>query len=101
MSDTSKENALHRLVTLGDMMGDGLHCEPGGAWITKEYKRTLKEAGIIPTRNYNPDKINEFMQKRVNEIKCSCGGILKQTRKGSFRASCILCGKLWQLGHKK
>ncbi|MFA0816008.1 MAG: hypothetical protein ACC608_09505 [Anaerofustis sp.] len=100
-SDQIKQMALNRLVILGDMMGDGLHREPDGKWISKEYKRALKEAGIIPKRRINTEKIDEFMKKRVTENKCSCGGSLTQTRKGSFRAKCNECGKVWQLGRRK
>lgn len=34
------EDYLHdRLIALGDMMDDGLHHEPKGKWIEKEYKK--------------------------------------------------------------
>ena len=34
---------LHQqLVNLGDMMGDGLHLEKDGRWITREYRRISK-----------------------------------------------------------
>ena len=38
------------LIQLGDMMGDGLHHEPDGYWIPKEYKRILRALGIAPKR---------------------------------------------------
>ncbi len=98
----AKEDALRRLVKLGDMMGDGLHLEPGGAWIEKEYRRAMKQAGIEPPRHRaDPSEINEFMARRVAAEKCTCGGALAQSRSGSFRAKCAECGKLWQLGGKK
>ena len=31
-----------QLVKLGDMMGDGLHHEPDGKWIEKEYNKICK-----------------------------------------------------------
>ena len=96
-----KENALNRLVKLGDMMGDGLHYEPGGEWINREYRKALKEAGIIQPKKRNSSSVDDFMAKRITAVKCSCGGELKQTRKGSFRAKCIECGLLWQLGERK
>ena len=99
--DSIKKDALRRLVKLGDMMGDGLHYEPGGSWITKEYRRALKEAGIMPVKTRNTSRINEFMTERIKKVTCSCGGKLKQTRKGSFRAKCIECGLVWQLGRKR
>lgn len=98
----AKEDAHRRLVKLGDMMGDGLHLEPGGAWIEKEYRRAMKQVGIEPPRQRtDPSEINEFMARRVAAEKCTCGGLLAQTRSGSFRAKCAECGKIWQLGGKK
>lgn len=98
----AKEDALHRVVKLGDMMGDGLHNEPGGEWIEKEYRMAMRQAGITPHRQRNdPSDINEFMARRVDTEKCTCGGSLKQTRSGSFRAKCVECGNLWQLGGTK
>ena len=62
------ENMLEdKLVHLGDMMSDGLHREPGGKWIEKEYKETLKALGLLESVN-NSDKINEFMVKRLKEV---------------------------------
>lgn len=99
---SEKEDALNRLVKLGDMMGDGLHLEPGGAWIEKEYRRAMRQAGILPPKQRSdPSEINEFMNRRVAMEKCTCGGSLTQTRSGSFRAKCGECGKVWQLGGKK
>lgn len=99
---TAKEDALCRLVKLGDMMGDGFHHEPGGEWIEKEYRRAMKQAGIAPPRQRtDASEINEFMDRRTKEEKCTCGGALTQSRSGSFRAKCAECGKLWQLGGKK
>lgn len=67
-----------RLVRLGDMMGDGLHLEPGGRWIEREYKKTLKSLGLLELvkRKNNSNKINEFMAKRLKEVKCTCGSEL-------------------------
>lgn len=102
VAEAGKENALQRLVKLGDMMGDGLHNEPGGEWITKEYRNAMKQAGIAPPRQRSdPASINEFMARRVTTEKCTCGGSLAQTRSGSFRAKCAACEKVWQLGGKK
>jgi hypothetical protein len=36
------EDYLHdRLIALGDMMDDGLHHEPNGKWIEKDYNRVF------------------------------------------------------------
>lgn len=54
-----EEKVLHqRLIQLGDMMGDGLHYERDGQWITREYKATLRALGLLkaPKRKHNPTK---------------------------------------------
>jgi len=91
-----------RLVRLGDMMGDGLHLEPGGKWIEKEYKQTLKALGLLEPvkRKTNSEKINEFMAKRLKEVKCTCGSELVQSRSGSFIGKCVKCGKKFILGSR-
>lgn len=95
------ERHLHnQLVKLGDMMGDDLHLEPGGAWITKDYRRTAKALGydVGPNRANNRDAINAQMIKRVADVSCGkCGGQLKQTRSGSKRAVCVSCQIKWIL----
>lgn len=92
---------LNQLIRLGDMMGDGLHLEPDGKWISKEYKKTLKALGMLPPqkRKNNNKAINDRMALRIKEVKCTkCdNGKLKQTRSGSKRAICISCGAKWQL----
>lgn len=92
-----------RLVRLGDMMGDGLHLEPGGKWIEREYKKTLKALGILEPvkRKNNSEKINEFMAKRLKEVKCTCGSELIQSRSGSFIGKCLKCGKKFILGNRE
>lgn len=92
-----------RLVRLGDMMGDGLHLEPGGKWIEREYKKTLQALGLLELtkRKNNSDKINEFMAKRLKEVKCTCGSKLAQSRSGSFIGKCRKCGKKFILGSRR
>lgn len=92
-----------RLVRLGDMMGDGLHLEPGGKWVEKEYKKTLKAIGLLEPvkRNSNPEKINKFMAKRLKEVKCTCGSELVQSSSGSFIGKYSKCGKKFILGSRR
>ncbi|MEH6734057.1 MAG: hypothetical protein V7690_05375 [Shewanella sp.] len=96
----SEKRYLNQLVKLGDMMGDGLHHEPGGNWISKEYTKICKALGYIPKTKRNPARakaINEAMAKRVIDVKCGkCCLELKQTRAGSKRAECTN-GHKWQL----
>lgn len=90
---------LHRqLIKLGDMMGDGLHKEPDGKWISREYAKIAKKLGYAPPRRNNSEKINAAMAERVKQVSCQkCGGELKQTRKGSMRAKCQTCGGIYIL----
>lgn len=90
---------LHRqLVKLGDMIGEGLHHEPGGKWINIEYKRVLKALGLQQPYKNNRAHINKAMDKRVAEVFCpNCKGVLNQTRAGSKRARCKECNNLYQL----
>lgn len=99
-ADSNKEFLHRQLVKLGDMMGDGLHHEPDGKWISKEYKRILIALEIIPKpkRRNNSAAINEAMARRVKEVKCQqCHGELKQTKSGSKRGICTDCGAKYQL----
>lgn len=98
------EDHLHRqLVKLGDMMGDGLHHEPDGKWIEREYKKILKALGYLPkqTRTSNVAAINEVVGETLKTNKCPCGGGLKQTRSGSFKVACVECESRYQFKAKK
>lgn len=99
LTDEAKQRLLAQLVKLGDMMGDDLHHEPGGRWISKEYNMICRRLGYITNkpRKSNVDGINELMVKRVEVVKCQhCGGELTQTRSGAKRAQCQN-GHKWQL----
>lgn len=93
---------LHsQLVKLGDMMGDGLHHEPGGGWISREYNKICRILfpDMIPKKDYS--KKNEAVRKWCNSHQCSqCKGVLKQTRSGSLRVVCQDCGAKFQLSKK-
>lgn len=97
--DKDKEFLYNQLIRLGEMMGDGLHHEPDGKWIEKEYKKILKQLGLLKPKSTGD--IDSFMLKRCNEEKCKCGGELKQVRKGSFVAKCSICGLKYRLGKRK
>ena len=98
-----KNHLYKQLVRLGDMMGDGYHLEPDGRWIEKEYRNILKLLGISTEKPWSSKKrdtksINEFMEKRLQEVRCECGRKLYQSRKGSFIATCSICDKRYKLG---
>ncbi len=98
LSSETKKHLHNQLIKLGDMLGDGLHNEPGGKWISKEYKATLKALGLSPKKQNNSSAIDARMTERVNTVKCGkCNSQLKQTRSGSKRAVCESCGAKWQL----
>jgi ribosomal protein L37AE/L43A len=47
-------------------------------------------------------KIDEFMEKRIIQVKCAkCNGELKQLRKGSFVGICTNCGAKFTLGKRR
>lgn len=88
----------NQFIKLGDMMGNGLHLEPGGKWITKEYNKLAKI--LIPDLAVTSKKVkqetnlrlNESIQKRLEEVKCpECNSELKQTRSGSKKVKCTGC----------
>lgn len=93
--DPKTKDHLHRqLIKLGDMLGDG-DCDP---WVEKEYARVLKALGIGPKpkkRNYI--HINALMAPRLQDVKCKCGGELKQSRSGSMIGQCVECGNKYRL----
>lgn len=89
-----------QLIRLGEMLGDG-DCD---AWVGKEYKRISRQLGLIkrkPRKN-NSKQIDEFMEKRITQVKCAkCNGELKQSRKGSFVSVCVDCGAKFTLGKRR
>lgn len=91
----------NQLIKLGDMMGDGLHNDPGGKWISREYKRICKilHPEFFPKKDTS--KRDESVALWCSSHKCQlCGGDLKQTRKGSIRVICVKCNQRFQLKHK-
>jgi hypothetical protein len=85
---------------LGEMIGDGLHNEPDGRWISKEY-RSLQKILIPQTKEEldakrewlktKNEKIDAQMAKLLENKKCDCGGIIKQKRSGTKVAYCKDC----------
>lgn len=104
--ELSPETTAHlhsQLVKLGDMMGDGLHLEPGGKWIGRDYKKVAKALGYLtaqPRRNHGPEN-DAFMAKALEATKCPrCGGQLAQSRAGSLTAVCGGCGAKLRAGKR-
>lgn len=99
MEQRENQDLWDRFVRLGDMMGDGLHHEPDGKWIEKDYKRIsrilipeIKEAEKVKRKN-KAIRINQQMDALMQNIKCSCGGQLQQKRSGTIVVYCSVCNK--------
>lgn len=97
----------NQFCRLGEMIGDGLHYEPDGKWISKEYNRLAKI--LIPEiktqdkekRKRKASNIDEQMKVLLSNKKCSCGGELKQKRSGTKVAYCIVCDSRYVAKSKK
>ncbi len=98
-SSASKENEhlWRQFCKLGEMMGDGLHYEPDGKWIAKEYRQLakilipeMKEENSI-RRKLKAANIDTQMAKLLEGKKCNCGGEIKQGRSGAKVAYCQNC----------
>ena len=94
--DDEKKRLHAQLVKLGDMMGDGLHLEPDGKWISRDYKKILRALGISAPRRNNGGAINQAMAEALKTARCTCGAELKQSRSGSMRADCTRCESRYQ-----
>ncbi len=81
---------LHqRLIQLGDMMGDGLHYERDGQWITREYKATLRALGLLkaPKRKHNPTKTLAVDERMAQREGRSLYPVRRETETGALRVS--------------
>lgn len=96
-----------QFIRLGEMMGDGLHREPDGKWIAKEYRRLAKI--LIPEmqeensirRKLKAANIDTQMSKLLDGKKCDCGGEIKQGRSGTKVAYCVNCKQRYVARPKK
>jgi len=100
--DNENQHLWNQFVKLGDMMGDGLHHESDGKWISREYNKLakilipeIKEAEQV-RRKRKADNTNEQMAKLLEVKKCTCGGNLKQSRSGSKICYCDICKKRYK-----
>lgn len=91
--NSSNDQLYRQLERLGDMMGDGEHLEPGGDWISKEYRQILKALGMIKNPPRDVAGINRRMAQLIDKTPCpKCSQKLQQTRSGSSRLVCVGCG---------
>ena len=107
-SSASKDNEhlWRQFCRLGEMMGDGLHYEPDGKWIAKEYRQLakilipeMKEENSI-RRKLKVANIDAQMAKLLEGKKCSCGGEIKQGRSGTRVAYCQNCKQRYVARYK-
>ncbi len=95
----SLEREWRQFAELGDMIGNGLHLEPDGKWIVKEYKalqRILIPDAAKAEREMKRKLIDSFVENGIKKHKCTCGGLLKQSRKGSYVVYCTECSKRYK-----
>lgn len=92
---------------LGEMIGDGLHLEPGGSWITKEYRKIMYalHPDIKDQQRELKQRQNKILDEKMVELlsnhPCKCGGNLKQTRSGAKTAKCEICGARYSCRRRK
>ena len=99
------DDFLYRqLEKLGDMIGDGLHLEPGGKWISTEYNKIAKSLGLIKNKKRDVSGINSAVKSVISNQTCTskgCEGALKQSRSGSYVIQCLTCHKRYKLKKKR
>lgn len=107
-SSASKDNEhlWRQFCKLGEMMGDGLHYEPDGRWIAKEYKKLakilipeIKEENSIRLK-LKAANIDAQMADLLKGKKCNCGGEIKQGRSGTRVAYCQNCKQRYVARYK-
>lgn len=85
---------------LGEMIGDGLHNEPDGKWISKEYRRLMLLLNpdikqlLANQRKEKNERIDNQILKIIATIKCKkedCNGQLYQSKSGSKIMTCSKC----------
>jgi ribosomal protein L37AE/L43A len=105
-----RDNELewNQFIQLGEMIGDGLHHEPDGKWITRDYKRLAKI--LIPEikeaekerRKARANNRSEQISKLIIDKKCTnCGGDLVQKRKGTLIVYCDKCNSRFKAVTRK
>lgn len=93
------------------MMGDGLHHEAGGKWISAEYRKISKllyPEEFAKKRKQKAEQINQRIAELLPLRKCTklinpnvCGADLKQSRSGSKVVLCTKCDGKYKLGKAK
>jgi hypothetical protein len=111
MKEEHDQHLWNQFCRLGEMIGDGLHLESDGKWISKEYKR-LSKILLKPSKEekefYKKAKQlkNESIDKQIAEKLLTqncpqCDGKLKQARSGSKVVNCLECKGRFKYKSKK
>lgn len=99
------EHLWRQFEKLGEMMGDGLHHEADGKWISVEYKKLEKilcPEGFAEIRKQKSEALNKAIQKKIEIDKCpNCEGKFKQSRSGSSVVVCLNCKKKYKYKKSK
>mgnify|MGYP006921350725 CR=1 FL=1 len=92
------QHLWNQFIKLGEMIGDGLHEEPDGKWISREYKQLAKilvpeiKESLAETRKIKNQTIDEQVKKLLDKFKSKCCNVdLKQARSGSLIVYCSKC----------
>jgi hypothetical protein len=105
MSEKDNKFEWSQFCRLGEMIGDGLHLEPDGKWISKEYNRLARL--LMPDvyeaqRTYKKESVDKAVEEKLKQDKCpKCEGELKQTRSGCKVVKCQSCGSKFKYKSKK
>lgn len=92
-----------QFIKLGEMIGDGAHEEPGGKWMSREYKKLSKI--LVPEikeaetnfRQIKNKAIDEKIKLLLEKMKSTCcNSDFKQARSGSLIVYCFLCNKRYK-----
>lgn len=109
LSKDERIRLSEQLIRLGDMMGDGLHHEPGGGWINSEYKKISRllypeiAAAEKSQRKIKNAETDQYMADFLKDKPCpNCAsGKLSQTRSGAKTCKCGACNKKFTLKTRK
>jgi hypothetical protein len=101
LTKTTQDQLHDQLIKLGDMMGDGLHHEPDGKWISVEYRKVCRALGLVKSKPRDAAGNNDIAARASENACLKCQGSLKQTRSGSLRLVCTSCGQKFQIKSKR
>jgi len=104
--EQNNKHLWEQFCRLGEMIGDGLHYEVDGKWISSEYRKLSRI--LIPEikeqeaerRKIKSDDITKKMEAFLVGKQCKCGGKLIQKRKGTLVCYCDKCNARYKARYK-